>query len=634
MSRIMSEDQWRPVGVRDLETNAMTAVRSQANKLVVAGPGAGKTELLAQRAHFLLTTGRCPAPRRILAISFKRDAASNLAERVRERCGDLAERFDSFTLDAFAKGLVDRFRLGLPPKWRPRPGYNMRPKEFRAEEARRWMERALVPSGLHRPNMRRWSKEKIRKKFSEVTHGARLPYDEEHLDPIVRVWGLQWWKEVLAAPPDAPSITFPMLNRLAAYLLRCNPKIVRALHKTYTHLFMDEFQDTTGPQWDLVTAAFQHSPVVVTAVGDNKQRIMLWAGAMSNAFERIQADFGTRRLHLVRNYRSAPQLVDIQNRIARTVERDAMLTETAGDHVESGTCAIWKFADARQEAEWIADWIAGEIAQGKAEPEDFAILVRQTPRIMIDLLRQALAKRGHRLRDESKLQDLRVEPLTKILLPSLRLAVRQRDAEAWSALVNELAWLTGLDEERDETALETLAKEHRDAVAQCLHEGDGSLRDAPWRVIDVLGADRYRGAYPQYASEEYFAAVVENIGRAWQDSLDYAGNAQAAVDEFMGVGVTPAMTIHKSKGLEFDTVLFLGLEDEQWWNFRNQPDEDKRAFFVAFSRAKRRVFFTFSQQRPVPQGPLVQKHDDIDTLYQILRDAGVPTIHRAEDVGP
>ena len=59
---------------------------------MVAGPGAGKTEFLAQRACFLLETGRCRHPKRILAISFKRDAAINLAERVRSRAGGEALR--------------------------------------------------------------------------------------------------------------------------------------------------------------------------------------------------------------------------------------------------------------------------------------------------------------------------------------------------------------------------------------------------------------------------------------------------------------------------------------------------------------------------------------------------------------
>ena len=108
--RRVSPSDWQPVGVTSLESNALTVVTSTGHHSVLAGPGAGKTELLAQRAAFLLQTGASPEPQRILAISFKRDAARNVARRVRQRCHpDHANRFDSLTFDAFAKGLVDRF---------------------------------------------------------------------------------------------------------------------------------------------------------------------------------------------------------------------------------------------------------------------------------------------------------------------------------------------------------------------------------------------------------------------------------------------------------------------------------------------------------------------------------------------
>ncbi len=94
MARTLSSDLWQPVGVTSLEPTALETVLSSGNRLVVAGPGAGKTELLAQRACYLLQTGACKPHRQILAISFKRDAAANLQERVRRRCGDeLARRF-------------------------------------------------------------------------------------------------------------------------------------------------------------------------------------------------------------------------------------------------------------------------------------------------------------------------------------------------------------------------------------------------------------------------------------------------------------------------------------------------------------------------------------------------------------
>lgn len=60
----VAPEDWKPRGIEDLEPNAWTALRTSGNLAVVAGPGAGKTEFLAQRAAFLLETGICPAPYR------------------------------------------------------------------------------------------------------------------------------------------------------------------------------------------------------------------------------------------------------------------------------------------------------------------------------------------------------------------------------------------------------------------------------------------------------------------------------------------------------------------------------------------------------------------------------------------
>ena len=98
-------DKWNPADGLVLEPNALKAARELVQSLALtAGPGAGKTEMLAQRADFLLRTGSCRYPKRILAISFKVDASRNLKERVQRRCGaELASRFDSYTFYAYAK---------------------------------------------------------------------------------------------------------------------------------------------------------------------------------------------------------------------------------------------------------------------------------------------------------------------------------------------------------------------------------------------------------------------------------------------------------------------------------------------------------------------------------------------------
>ena len=102
-------EQWQPADGLVLEPNAMRAATEQERSLALtAGPGAGKTEMLAQRADFLFRTGVCRYPKRILAISFKVDASTNLKERVQRRCGhEFSSRFDSYTFHAFAKRIID-----------------------------------------------------------------------------------------------------------------------------------------------------------------------------------------------------------------------------------------------------------------------------------------------------------------------------------------------------------------------------------------------------------------------------------------------------------------------------------------------------------------------------------------------
>ena len=108
--KIVNKNNWKTVGNITLEKNAFDAIKCEKNTLVIAGPGAGKTELLAQKACYLLETNLCRSPQKILAISFKKDSAENLKERVLKRYGEeIKDRFISLTYDAFFKSIVDHF---------------------------------------------------------------------------------------------------------------------------------------------------------------------------------------------------------------------------------------------------------------------------------------------------------------------------------------------------------------------------------------------------------------------------------------------------------------------------------------------------------------------------------------------
>ncbi|HHJ8023284.1 TPA: UvrD-helicase domain-containing protein, partial [Streptococcus pyogenes] len=121
---MVKSDEWIPKGNIILEEAALGVVKDVTNCLVIAGPGAGKTELLAQKLDYLFSTNKCISPKKILALSFKTDAAANLKDRVKKRYGDeYASRFTSLTYSAFEKMILDQFRNTLPEGIRPSKDY-------------------------------------------------------------------------------------------------------------------------------------------------------------------------------------------------------------------------------------------------------------------------------------------------------------------------------------------------------------------------------------------------------------------------------------------------------------------------------------------------------------------------------
>ena len=285
MGRFVKPQDWQPAGGIILEDAAERVVASTESRSVIAGPGAGKTELLAQRALYLLQTGLCKPPQRILAISFKRDAAKNLRDRVARRCSlDQARRFDSYTFDAFAKSLVDRF-LALTPAWcRPPRDYHIL---FPTRD--HWIDflRGLMPpsalGGMAKAQAFR---------HADIERWGPLPLELDEPEDIAEWVAIEWWRQSLSG--RRPGVSFPMIGRLAQAILTHNPNVLRALRLTYSHVFLDEFQDTTGPQYVLTRLAFAGSPAVLTAVGDTKQRIMTWAGAEAEVFSWFERRFHAR----------------------------------------------------------------------------------------------------------------------------------------------------------------------------------------------------------------------------------------------------------------------------------------------------------------------------------------------------
>ncbi len=473
-------DAWRPADGLTLEPNALLAAKEQVRSLALtAGPGAGKTEMLAQRADFLLRTGTCRYPKRILAISFKVDASSNLKERVKRRCGsEVAVRFDSYTFHAFAKRLIDRFRPALTGQDALDVGYKI-------------VERKVKSSRLE--------------------------------------------------------IEFADLVPLAIEILEKSPMARSAVRRTYTDVFLDEFQDCTNLQYELLKLAFQGTRIRLTAVGDTKQKIMAWAGAMDGIFQTFVVDFAATPLNMYRNFRSKPRLLRLQNEIIRRLDPSSVMPDEqlAGDE---GEVFAWRFEDSIKEADYLANLIDGWIKTEKLPPAEIAILIRNQLDLYADHLMEALEARGIPFRNEQQMQDITVEPAARLIVDYLSCLYGQRNPKAWIRLMNQL--IPFADEEIQSNArkdLDRLVKRQRKDIA--IAELVGEPFSGWWEIVQAflkqVSIETLVSLSPDYESHSRLNEVVRDTKARIEELLRQEPDLPKALERFSDDQAVRILTIHK-----------------------------------------------------------------------------------------
>jgi len=112
-----------------------------------------------------------------------------------------------------------------------------------------------------------------------------------------------------------------------------------------------------------------------------------------------------------------------------------------------------------------------------------------------------------------------------------------------------------------------------------------------------MGISPIRRAFPEYRRASDFDRVWKGFLLLLEECSEHVSSWGELLDEFEGLDQIALMTIHKSKGLEFHTMIFYGLDRQTWWSLTPNRPEEMNSFFVAFTRAKQRAFFTFCTER-------------------------------------
>jgi DNA helicase-2/ATP-dependent DNA helicase PcrA len=521
---------------------------------VLAGPGSGKTSVLAHRARRLLVA---PTSRALL-LTFTNKAAAEMKARLMSAATITSNRVFASTFHTFAMHVLRSHGdvIGVNPEF----------EVLDSEQMTAFSQEASVEAGIV-DQFARWSFLRLR----------RLPVPEK----LVVDYGAIYSE----AKRSAQVLDFDDLIVYTADLFERRPDIASAYAMRYPHMLVDEFQDTNAAQFAIVRALASHTETV-SVFADDDQAIYQFAGAESANVRRFTTELGAQSFPLTYNYRCRKEIVDRANRLIASdpsYSGRQMQAVYPGGHV-----LVVEYDSPDAEAESIAEEVARLIDERKAEPSDIAILSRASPRLKSVL--QSLQRRN--------------VPVSNWLADSYGAGERAALRTCLLALggtlteyqARQLTAFLGLDmtEERDTTKL----LEANAGVRACslLIE----MRRLAWEgapLAEVMLAAQHVATELDPDLADGFITMIEAVDAFQAADPDFSLDHLSAELALRGSGGAPTSgggvkvaSLHKTKGLQWPRVYMLGLENGTLPHYRatsaDQLREERRICFVGVTRTE------------------------------------------------
>ncbi|MDE0453909.1 MAG: ATP-dependent helicase [Gammaproteobacteria bacterium] len=579
--------------------------------LVLAGPGSGKTRVLTCRVARLLDAS--PNERfRILALTFTNKAAHEMKSRIAALVPGSEERAEINTFHGFCARLLRQHgvHLGMKPNF-----------EIYSRTADR---EALLKDALQRGSdgfehddtrfLPRIDALKARLISPEQADRYLMRHDtsREASERIALAYRL--YEEELKR---SNALDFNSLIILAHQILNY-PKLAEHFRTIYRYWLIDEFQDTNGPQYDLLRRMAGDSFHQLFAVADDDQTIYEWNGANVRRIGSLVKDFECEVVQLTDNFRCPPGIVEAANRlVVYNVRRDLSKrsAEAAKSRPETETneseirCLV--FPSDAGEARGIATEVAALDAEERGQT---AILARN--RALLETVQDELASLNVPTALLARRDDF-ASPQMRWLVAGLKQINRPLDRRNMVTLIETFRSFTGaaLDfedlevrSEAGQVALMTVwfdsvrkasppkpASKAVDTLAR-FASGDKRLPDTVKTVIECFESKGADGDFNDDVSA--WRRIEREIRQAHgavsldQFLQEMALRSKQPVPE---PGSVSLGTIHGAKGLEFDRVYLMGLAEEvlpSWHSVKNDNssaalEEERRGCFVAITRAKR-----------------------------------------------
>jgi DNA helicase-2/ATP-dependent DNA helicase PcrA len=594
--------------------------------LVLAGAGSGKTRVLVHRIAWLMKAEGI-SPHGILAVTFTNKAANEMRGRIEDLLDIPARSLWVGTFHGLAHRLLRRHarEAKLPET------FQILDSDDQYRLIRRLLKSLELDEACWPPRQAQWY---INAHKEEGRRARHLP---ESYDPFEKQM-----QRIYLAYEDlcdrSGLVDFAELLLRAHELLRDNPELLDHYQRRFHHVLVDEFQDTNRIQYAwlrLLTEAREN----LFVVGDDDQSIYSWRGARVENIHKFQKDYPAHRLiRLEQNYRSTGNILGAANALIACNE--SRLGKTLWTEGSTGEpIAVYTAFNEQEEALFVVERIKQWAREGNAR-RDAAILYRsnaQSRQFEEKLIAMRVPYRvygGLRFFERAEIKDA---------LAYLRLIANRHDDASFERVVNTptrgigaktLDLVRGLARSESCSLWQAADLLYRDGalptrarapLAGFLRLIEKLAKDtaelALWEQAQRVVVDSGLRDYYQKEKGEQAEQRIENLNElanaARQFELEPMVDSDLPkLDQFLAHAALEAgesqgdrfedcvqlMTLHAAKGLEFELVFVVGLEEGLFPSLQSleEPgrlEEERRLCYVGITRARKKLYLTYAETR-------------------------------------
>ncbi len=579
--------------------------------LLLAGAGSGKTKVLTTKIAYLIREKQI-SPYAILAITFTNKAAREMKERIYQLVGEDARKMQISTFHSFGLRILreNSEKLGYTSN------FSIMDSDDSLVIIKKILKELNYDPKIYNPRA-------IKNKISSCKNEIISPdaYERYAISEFEKVV-LEIYRRYEKKLASNNAVDFDDLLILPIRLFKEYPSVLQQYQERFQYILIDEYQDTNEAQYvlsKLISAKYRK----ICCVGDNDQAIYSFRGANYQNILNFEKDYQEAKvIKLEQNYRSTKRILDAANSVIRNnkarKEKNLFSTKETGEKIK-----IYRAYDGEDENHYVAATIKKLHEKGK-KYEDIAVLYRtnaQSRTIEETFLKEGIPHHvvgGVSFYARREIKDL---------LSYLRLLHNPSDNVSLERVINVpkrgigLKTMEELNQKADQfnTSLYEAIESGKPLEFKRLIEELSQLKEQVTltelieKVLEASGmkkeleSEKSLDAEVRLENLEEFKSITktfeEREGLVSLEDFLYEVSLVTDKNEYQtGEGQVSLMTIHSVKGLEYDIVFVIGMEEGLFPHLNalmdnSELEEERRLCYVAITRAKEDLYFVCARRR-------------------------------------